>query len=81
VNFSFTTIDFPGATWTNANGINRHGPRGRLADVVGIYADIPGTHGFVLSGGHYTVIDGPQGRNTEVLGINNVGQIVGATAE
>jgi probable HAF family extracellular repeat protein len=42
--FSFVSIDFPGATTTNAYGINSHG------DIVGNYLDAAGkTHGYFLS--------------------------------
>jgi len=42
--FSFVSIDFPGATTTNAYGINSKG------DIVGSYVDSAGkTHGFFLS--------------------------------
>jgi len=40
---TFTTIDFPGATFTNALGIN---PRG---DIVGQYISAGVSHGFLLS--------------------------------
>jgi hypothetical protein len=77
VNLKFTTIDYPGAAATVVNGINRHGTVGQFVDVVGGYIDITGPHGFVLSGGHYTTIDVPNGIDTEAFGINNLSQIVG----
>ena len=56
---SFTTIDFPGATYTQASGIN---PKG---EIVGFYADTGGTlHGFLLSKGGFTSIDFPGAINT-----------------
>ena len=39
----FTTIDFPGATDTNAFAINARG------DIVGVYDDATGLHGFLLT--------------------------------
>src|SRR5262249_24601204 len=40
--------------------------------------DGTGTHGFLLSGGFYTTIDGPSATTgTEALGINDNGQILG----
>ena len=39
---AFTTIDVPGASFTQALGIN---PKG---DVVGVYSNATGTHGFLL---------------------------------
>jgi uncharacterized membrane protein len=77
VSVTFTTIDVPGAEWTKANGINRHGPLGRSVQIVGTYSDISGTHGFLYSEGHYTRLDVPHGYNTAAYGINGRGQIVG----
>jgi hypothetical protein len=74
---TFTTVDFPGAVWTQANGISRGGPLGHWEHIVGTYADISGTHGFLLSRGHFTSLDVPNGRNTAAYGINGRGQIVG----
>jgi hypothetical protein len=39
---TFTSVDFPGASFTGAIGIN---PRG---DIVGIYMSAGVTHGFLL---------------------------------
>jgi hypothetical protein len=36
-----------------------------------------GFHGFLYSNGTYTTLDDPLGTNTEALGINDAGQIVG----
>ena len=42
--YDFTTIDVPGATFTNALGINASG------HIVGLYADAGGTqHGFLAT--------------------------------
>lgn len=50
----FTTISPPGATSTQANGINDKGV------VVGSYVDSAGlTHGFMLKGKKYTTLDCP----------------------
>lgn len=72
---SFTTIDPPGANglFTAALGINNSG------QIVGSFADSAGKyHGFLLSGGTYTIIDaGPDDANTGLYGINDAGQIVG----
>src|SRR5260370_12156788 len=49
--FQFTSIDFPGAVLTNAQGINPGG------EIVGIYTDTAGKqHGFLLTGGDFTFI-------------------------
>src|SRR5229473_454452 len=50
---AFTSIDFPGANYTDARGIN---PRG---DIVGLYVGAGVTHGFLLSGGEFASIDVP----------------------
>jgi uncharacterized membrane protein len=70
--FTFTTIDVPGATLTNAIGINAHG------QIVGGFADAGGAfHGFLLDGGTFTTIDVPGATFTAAFGINNRGQISG----
>lgn len=71
----FTTVDFPGAVLTNAQGINAGG------EIVGIYNDAgtPSmTHGFVLSGGRFQSIDVPGARATAARGIGPGGDIVGS---
>jgi uncharacterized membrane protein len=70
----FSSIDFPGATLTNAQGINAGG------EIVGSYNDAgtpSRTHGFLLSGGHYQSIDFPGARATAARGIGPGGDIVG----
>lgn len=70
----FTTIDFPGAILTNAQGINAGG------EIVGSYNDAgtpSKTHGFVLSGGQFQTIDFPGARATVARGIGPGGDIVG----
>jgi probable HAF family extracellular repeat protein len=78
----FTTIDPPGAAnqpgpsfTTNldqAAAINTSG------QIVGGYTDAGGvTHGYLLSHGHYTTLDDPDGVFTFATGINDSGQIVG----
>jgi probable HAF family extracellular repeat protein len=70
---TFTTIDFPGAVSTNARGINA------LGDIVGWYTDTAGgTHGFLLSGGHFRSIDFPGAQSTQAWGIGPTGDIVGS---
>jgi probable HAF family extracellular repeat protein len=50
----FTTLDDPLATnGTDAFGINAMG------QIVGLYEDASGNHGFLLSGGTYTTLDDP----------------------
>ncbi len=70
--FSFTTIDFPGATRTRAVGLNDHG------DIVGDYRDSSGVfHGYLLSHGNFTTFDPPGSIQTRGLAINNLGVIGG----
>ena len=68
---TFTTIDFPGASSTDADAIN---PRG---DIVGNYFIAGVGHGFLLSGGDFTSIDFPAASTTRAFGINPRGDIVG----
>ena len=76
--FSLTAIDVPGATWTEADGINSSG------QIVGGYMDSGGTeHGYMLSFGNFSTVDYPGASGpgappgTEVRGINDSGQMVG----
>lgn len=69
----FSTIDFPGAVLSNAQGINAGG------EIVGFYTDILGkTHGFVMSGGSYRSVDYPGAKSTQLRGISPSGDVVGA---
>ena len=69
---NFVSFDYPGATSTNANGINDDGA------VVGVYVDKDGKqHGFLLGGGNFTTIDYPGALSTFPYAINNAGDIVG----
>ena len=68
----FTLIDYPGASNTQAWGINSRG------DIVGYYVGADNNnHGFLLNGGHYTTIDYPGAAVTLVNGINPQGDVVG----
>jgi probable HAF family extracellular repeat protein len=69
--FAFTPLDVPGAISTEARGIN---PRGQI---VGIYADSTGEHGFLYDRGVFTTIEVPGASGTQAFGINPRGQIVG----
>jgi probable HAF family extracellular repeat protein len=70
--YTFTTIDVPGATNTEAYGIN-------TADqIVGIFYDATGRlHGFLKDGATFTTIDVPGATQTEARGISETGEIVG----
>ncbi len=68
----YTSLAFPGATHTVARGVNTN------AVVVGYYDDAAGRHGFIYSNGVYTGVDYPGATTeTQILGINNLGQFVG----
>lgn len=68
----FSSIDFPGAVLTNAQGINAAG------EIVGLYTDTGGkTHGFVMSGGDYRSVDYPGAKSTQLRGIGPSGDVVG----
>ena len=57
---TFTRIDFLDATQTRAHGISPTG------DIVGLYTDASGTHGYrLLSGGRFTSIDVPGSGSTK----------------
>jgi probable HAF family extracellular repeat protein len=71
---TYTQIDVSGAVQTQLTGINAAG------DVVGLYIDSAGGHGFLLSNGTYTTIDYPGSQYSYLYGINDQGQMVG-TAE
>jgi uncharacterized membrane protein len=69
----FTSIDFPGAVLTNAQGITPGG------DIVGTYIDTSGKqHGFLSSNGNFTSIDFPGATVTVARGIAPDGDIVGS---
>ncbi len=75
--FGFTTIDVPGAVFTEASGINARG------DIVDSYRDGSGrSHGYVLRNGEFTTIDFPDAAGAVVAGtgaggIGPSGEIVG----
>jgi len=68
----FTSIDFPGAVLTVAQGINAGG------QVVGWYNDAAHIlHGFLMNGGSFTPVDYPGAIATDARGIGPGGEIVG----
>jgi hypothetical protein len=70
---TFTTIDVPGAEYTDVFGINSAG------DMVGIYGEtyLSPTRAFLLSGGRFTYLDYPGAYATLAFDINDSGLIVG----
>jgi probable HAF family extracellular repeat protein len=70
---TFTTIDVPGATYTQASGINNAG------QIVGGFFDSNGiSHGFLKVGGTFRTIDAPGATlafasGTIATGINDAG--------
>ena len=74
LNFTFTTVSFPGSSSSVAAGINDKG------QIVGTYTDTAGkAHGFLDTKGMYTTVDFPGSTQTIVTGINNAGQLVGVS--
>jgi probable HAF family extracellular repeat protein len=69
--YTFTTIDVPGAVVTAAFGINNRG------QIVGVFGDATGGHGFLWDGATFTTIDVPGATATFARGVNAAGQIVG----
>jgi uncharacterized membrane protein len=69
--YTFTTIDVPGATAQSANGNSTHEVAGDFTDNDGV------THGFVLSKGVFTTVDVPGAAFTQINGINAPGRFAG----
>src|SRR5690349_1156607 len=71
VAYEYAKLTFPAATLTIANGINNNNV------IVGSFFDATSSvHGFIYNNGTYTQIDYPGSTETEVLGINDSGDIV-----
>ena len=75
VNGHVVTLAAPGASATQATGINDRG------EVVGMYTTGSGnnavTHGFTWANGKFTTVNYPAASSTTVNGVNNEGDIVG----
>jgi hypothetical protein len=69
---TFTAIDAPGATSTDAHGINASG------DIVGVYRTADGDQGYLLDADGFTSLDFPDAIGTSAMSINDRGDIVGA---
>ena len=80
-NFRYVAINFPGAVFTAATGINN------LGTIVGYYevgtncfgeiTPTCRTHGFILSNKNFIRFDIPGSRNTFIFGVNDFGDTVG----
>jgi len=69
---NYLTLDFPGASWTQAYDINNAGK------VVGTYRDASNImHGFLFDGQSFMTIDEPTAFWTQTFSINNNDVIVG----
>jgi probable HAF family extracellular repeat protein len=70
---NFKLLAVPGANQMTANDINDHG------QVVGEFTDPHGvTHGFLCKDESFCQLDYPNAQGTSLLGINNLGQILGS---
>ena len=70
--FDFSTVAVPGAKRTVASGISDGG------QIVGLYDDSAGTHGFLLRDGTFETVDFPGAAFTVALGVGAHGEVVGA---
>ena len=74
--YDFVKLEYPGAVYTDATGINNAG------HVVGTYADVQGRlHGYVFDGVNYTTVDFPGSIHNFVFGIGPAGEILGTHAD
>ena len=69
ISFAYTAINVPGSSSTMAYGINNS------SQIVGAYTDSAGMHGFLDTNGVFTTLP------FVPTGINNVGEIVGYSAD
>ena len=71
--FTYSTINVPGATYTpQASGINNAGV------VAGYFVGASGFQGFVDNNGAFTNLSVPGFQGTQILAINNYGQVAGS---
>jgi probable HAF family extracellular repeat protein len=72
--YVFTTIDYPGAVFTDVRGVNNNG---QIVGYAWLADEVP--FGFVYAGGNYTRLPaGPGGEATSAHGINDHGVVVGS---
>jgi probable HAF family extracellular repeat protein len=68
---SFSLIDYPGVTYTFAQGINNNG------QIVGYYLTPTHIYGFLDNGGSFNTLSFPNALTTNSFSINKYGKIVG----
>ena len=66
--YAYATLNEPSGDSTYAIGINS------TNQIVGLYTNGTGNHGFIYIYGTYITLDDPLGSGTEALGINNRGR-------
>ena len=74
--YTFTTVDVPGAVRTSVNRNTSNALAGEFDTVIDDDYDVQ-THGFVFTKGVFTTIDVPGSTYTTVYGINPRGEICG----
>lgn len=67
----FSWFLVPNSTLTTAWDVNSRG------DIVGVYRDATGVHGYVRTAAGYTTLDAPGASATRAFGINDRGDVVG----
>lgn len=75
INGRLAAIDFPGAIFPAARGIN---DSGTIAGGFTRADDPNGAHGFVLDGQRYNQVDFPDSAHSGNLGINEAGDLTGS---
>jgi uncharacterized membrane protein len=73
-----TTLDFPGASQTQALGINESGTVVGSWDLLDADGNLLAEHGFTWKNGAFTEVNFPGSADTAVLGINARGDLVGS---
>lgn len=72
-----TTIDFPGAAQTIAQGINNSGVVVGEWDILDANGNLLAYHGFVWKDGAFSEVNFPGSADTSILGVNARGDYVG----
>jgi probable HAF family extracellular repeat protein len=72
-----TQLDFPGASDTQAFGINEFGTVVGTFDYYDQYGNFIAEHGFVWRNGSFSQLDYPGSGDSSVIGINDFGAMVG----